>query len=87
MQAMFPQLGVLTSIGGNTARVYLPLFKVETGWIRISSNLLYELEVTLAGQPGTFDKIAYDTLKIGDEVLVVFANGDINQGIITVRVG
>lgn len=89
MKALMPQLGVLTSLSGNTARVYFPLFKLESGWIRIASNLLYEKEVTLAGHPETenFSRIGYNTLKVGDEVLVVFANGDINQGIVTVRVG
>ncbi|SHN73124.1 hypothetical protein [Desulfitobacterium chlororespirans] len=84
-----PQLGILTSLSGNTAKVYLPLFKIETGWIRVSSNLLYEKEVQLTGQPESFsfNEMVYNTLKVGDEVLVVFANGDINQGIVALRMG
>ena len=109
---MFPQAGILTSLAldGNMAKVYLPLFKLETGWIRLSTNLLFEKSIKLKtlvittgtidrsgdtsisysqiqGESGTIDELSWDTLKIGDEVLVLFVNGDINMGVVTNRLG
>jgi len=37
------------------------------------------------GQAGTVERINYGTLKVGDEVVVVFLNGDINSGVVIAR--
>lgn len=42
------------------------------------------------GHQGTVEvfalrRIAYGTLKVGDEVLVVFLNGDVNNGVVAAR--
>ncbi len=125
-----PQAGIVTSLNKDAgqAKAFLPLFKIETGWIPVATNLLYETQVgmqqiqiaspaatdvqatggTVAAPPmcpGTFstwgaaalgasqaaapsgsvDRVDYGTLQVGDEVLVVFLNGDINQGRIIAR--
>jgi len=119
---MFPQAGVVTSLRTDPdnskrkeAKVYIPLFKQETDWIRVSTNLVYEENVSLdtpvitadpsgaiqhppkdnppaptlfwaiGGQAGTVAKITWATLKVGDEVITVFLNGDLNQGVVIAR--
>ncbi|HWP96403.1 MAG TPA: hypothetical protein VN426_06100 [Syntrophomonadaceae bacterium] len=126
----FPQAGIISSLdtAGRRAKVFLPLFKIETGWIPVASNLLYETQVSLhqiqinspaattveassgtvdapASCPGTFatwaaaalnadqvnapsgsvGRVDYGTLKVGDEVAVIFLNGDVNQGRVIAR--
>ncbi|AEG60011.1 hypothetical protein [Desulforamulus ruminis] len=118
---MFPQAGVITSLNGREARVYLPLFKMETGWVRVATNLLYEKAVTMSqggvnsvstgggqiirppGEPtieftemttggcsfatGSCTEIQFGTLQVGDEVVIVFLNGNINDGRVIARMG
>jgi len=125
-----PQAGIITSLdrAAGQAKVFLPLFKLETAWIPVASNLLYDTQVSMqqikfnspaatgieatggtvdapASCPGTFTswgaatlsaaqatapsgsvgRIDYGTLQVGDEVVVVFLNGDINQGRVIAR--
>lgn len=121
-QLMFPQAGIVTSLrtdpdnsNNKEARVYIPLLKLETDWIRVSSNLVYEESVVLEapvitadpsstiqhppkesppaptlffeinGHGGTAAKIKWGSLKVGDEVITVFLNGDVNQGVVIAR--
>lgn len=59
-----PQAGIITSLDPVAARakVFLPLFKIETGWIPVATNLLYEVQVTVehpvltADPPGLIDR-------------------------------
>lgn len=118
----FPQAGIITSLNIDEAlaKVHIPLLNVETDWIQVSTNLLFEedaqaeqLELTemridplnklgvdephpgightfALGHSGTVQSISlrrvtYGTLKVGDEVLVVFLNGDINAGVVAAR--
>ncbi|MEW6423183.1 MAG: hypothetical protein AB1523_00305 [Bacillota bacterium] len=113
----FPQAGIITSLdaGAAKAKVFLPLFKIETGWIPVATNLLYQEQVTmktpvLTADPlgtiekppkesppppdyftainahaGTAEKISWGTLKVGDEVVVIFLNGDLNEGRVIAR--
>lgn len=110
----FPQAGIITSLdpGAAKAKVFLPLFKIETGWIPVATNLLYEEQVTMEdpvltadppglidrppGDPditflsvnataGTASRINWGTLQVGDEVAVIFLNGDLNQGRVIAR--
>lgn len=111
----FPQAGIITSLdaGNAKAKVYLPLYKIETGWIPVATNLFYETGVkatglerdnhtvysdqektsvnTLASGPKetssqeTADKIEWTTLQVGDEVVVVFINGNLNDGRVMAR--
>jgi phage baseplate assembly protein gpV len=37
------------------------------------------------GQAGTVERLSYGTLRVGDEVVVVFLNGDINSGVVIAR--
>lgn len=119
---MFPQAGIITSLRADPdngkrkeAKVYIPLFKLETDWIRVSANLVYEENVSfntpvitadpsgtikhppvdnppaptlfyeINGQAGTAAKISWETLKVGDEVITFFLNGDPNQGVVIAR--
>lgn len=112
---VFPQAGVITSLDVEKARakVFLPLFKIETSWIPVATNLLYETGVkatglerdnhtvysdpekttvnSLASGPKetstreTAEKIEWSTLRVGDEVLLVFLNGDLNEGRVIAR--
>jgi len=110
----FPQAGIITSLDSGTARakVFLPLFKIETAWIPVATNLLYESQVTMEepvltadppgsiqrppGDPaisftavnataGTVEKLNWGTLKVGDEVAVIFLNGNLNEGRVIAR--
>ncbi len=125
-----PQAGIITTLdtANSRAKVFLPLFKIETDWIPVASNLLYETSVNMqevsmdtvsastvqasagtvgAGEfcPGSFsswaaeemsadlldissasiNNITYGSMKVGDEVVVVFLNGDVNQGRVIAR--
>jgi hypothetical protein len=126
----FPQAGILTSLdaAAGKAKVMIPLYKIETSWIPVASNLLYDTQVNMqqiqvnspaatgieatggtvdapASCPGTFTswgaatlsavqatapsgsvgRMDYGTLKVGDEVAVIFLNGDINDGRVIAR--
>lgn len=110
----FPQAGIITSLDGESAKakVFLPLFKIETGWIPVATNLLYQEQVTMEepaltadppgtilrppGDPaisftsisataGTASRMNWGTLQVGDEVAVIFLNGDLNQGRVIAR--
>lgn len=113
---VFPQAGVITSLdtAGARAKVFLPLYRIETNWIPVATNLLYETGVkatglerdnhtvysdqdktsvnTVASGPKetssleTAEKIEWTTLQVGDEVVVVFLNGDINEGRVIARI-
>lgn len=128
---MFPQAGIITSLDKALAlaKVVLPLFKIETGWIPVATNLLYETGVTLgnvtldtpsvttvtmgAGSisapspcPGSFSgmtseqlsgeqaaapsgsvqRVDYGTLAVGDEVVIIFVNGNLNDGRVIARI-
>lgn len=127
----FPQAGIITSLdtARAKAKVLIPLYKIETSWIPVATNLLYDLRNRLTGIqvvspeastvqaemgtvdapascPGTFgtwqaqtmtatqasapsgslDRIDYGTLQVGDEVVVVFINGNINDGRVIARI-
>lgn len=124
-EASMPQAGIITSLNKDAgqAKAFLPLFKIETAWIPVATNLLYEEKIemtelkstglgreshtvytdsakttvkdTASGpaatassetiQSQTIERSEWGTLKVGDEVLVVFLNGDINQGRIIAR--
>ncbi|MDI6711462.1 MAG: hypothetical protein QME76_12410 [Bacillota bacterium] len=105
------QAGVITALDAAAAKamVFLPLLKLETGWIPVATNLLFETGVSLQAPvvnsgtierpPGetsiSFTKISaasgsasgirYGTLKVGDQVVVIFLNGDLNQGVVIAR--
>lgn len=119
------QAGIITSLNKSAgqAKVFLPLFKIETAWIPIASNLLYEEEIaaeniestglgrsphtvysdpdkttakdTASGaaatasaetiQNQTIQKMVWGSLQVGDEVAVIFMNGDVNQGRVIAR--
>lgn len=118
----FPQAGIVTSLdkAKALARVQIPVLGIETGWIPVSTNLLYEdslietqidiTEITidpmnpigtdephpgvshtnLHGHQGSvnqahIERATYGTLKVGNEVVVVFLNGDINDGVVIAR--
>lgn len=113
---IFPQAGIITSLNVSDAKakVFLPLYKIETSWIPVASNLLYETTVkaislerdshtvyndlektsvnSLASGPKetsaqeTIERIEWGTLKVGDEVVVVFLNGDLNDGRVIARI-
>lgn len=70
MDKMFPQAGIITSLGGTQGKAYIPLIKEETDWCPVAANLLL------------FEK---DPLNIGDEVLVVFLNGDPHSPVISAK--
>jgi Uncharacterized protein conserved in bacteria len=72
-QDHLPQNGIVTSVDAETYRVkvYLPLLDIETEYIRIGS-------MYVGAGWGLRSK-----LHDGDEVLVVFPNGDLNNGIVT----
>ncbi|WP_128739138.1 hypothetical protein [Desulfocucumis palustris] len=119
---MYPQAGIVTSLrtdpdnpDGKEAKVFIPLMKLETDWIRVAANLVYEEKAELErpvitadpsstiqhppkespppstlftdinGHAGTVKKVTWGTLRTGDEVIVVFLAGDINQGVIVAR--
>lgn len=120
-----PQAGIITSLNKSTglAKVFLPLFKIETDWIPVASNLLYEefivatnihsttlernshtvyedaekttVKASATGPVATAStesiqrqdvkKMTWGTLQVGDEVAVIFLNGDVNQGRVIAR--
>lgn len=57
-----PQKAIITEIIGQSANVFVPLAKYETGYIESSVYLNIDM--------------------IGKEAVVVFINGDRNQGVI-----
>lgn len=111
----FPQAGIITSLDNIVARakVFLPLYKIETDWIQVAANLMYETKVkatglerdnhtvysdtekTVVNAPAsgpketasqeTMQKIEWGTLSVGDEVAVIFLNGNLNEGRIIAR--
>lgn len=112
---IFPQAGIITSLVIESARakVFLPLFKLETGWIPVATTLLYETGVkstglerdnhtvysdadkTVVNAPASgpketstqeiAERIEWTTLQAGDEVAVIFLNGDLNDGRVIAR--
>ena len=70
---VFPQCGIITvlDVPGHHAKVYLPIWKLETNYIRIS-------RVIPVKQAGVENGIVN-----GSQVVVSFMNGDIADGIIT----
>lgn len=66
----YPQCGVVSSVDlkAYRAKVYLPLIDHETDWIRIGSQYVGNGWGLRA------------PLHAGNEVMVVFANGDLNEG-------
>lgn len=65
-----PQCGVVTSVDltNYRAKVFLPLMNHETDWLRVGSQYVgngWGLRVPLHA---------------GNEVMVIFANGDLNEG-------
>lgn len=75
-QDVFPQCGVVTSVKKDSvyrAKVYLPLLDIETDYIRIGSQYVG------AGWG------LYSPLHSGNEVLVSFPNGDLNNGVVVCR--
>ena len=111
----FPQAGIITSFDAAScrAKVFLPLFKIETTFIPVASNMLYETgikstglerdnhtvysnqEKTVINAPAsgpketssqeTAERIEWTTLQVGDEVAVIFLNGNLNDGRIIAR--
>lgn len=111
----FPQAGIITSLDINNAvaKVFLPLYKIETGWIPVATNLLYEANAKATGlerdnhtvysdtdktvvnaqasgpketsTQETIQRIEWGSLTVGDEVAVIFLNGDLNQGRVIAR--
>lgn len=75
---MSPQAGIVTSldIQNRRAKVFLPLFNIETDWIAVAKNIIYSL-VNIVGE--------VDILTVGDEVAVIFLNGDLNDGRVIAR--
>lgn len=69
----FPQVGIVTAVDATNyrAKAYIPLLDEETDFIRISS-LYVGMGWGLVSLP-----------HIGQEVVVSFMNGDLNDGIIT----
>ncbi len=68
----FPQFGIVTSISASerSAKVYLPMYKIETGYIKISREIpIYDID-----NYGIAEK---------SQVVVSFINGDTANGIIT----
>ncbi len=122
---VFPQAGIITSLdfSRGKAKVFIPLYKIETSWIPVATNLLYEEMVnatklvssqleraphtvyadedkttvvnTACGAKAVADqevvgaqtirRLEWHTLRVGDEVVVVFLNGNINDGRIVAR--
>lgn len=120
-----PQAGIITSLdrASGLAKVFLPLFKIETSWIPVASNLLYEEQIVATDIEATqlernshtvyedaekatvktsatgpvatasvesiqrqdIKMMTWGTLQVGDEVAVIFLNGDINQGRVIAR--
>ncbi|NLI12804.1 MAG: hypothetical protein GX425_09315 [Peptococcaceae bacterium] len=111
----FPQAGIITSLdaAAGRAKVFLPLYKIETTFIPVASNLLYETGITATGlerdnhtvysdpdktvvnpqasgpketsSQETAEKIEWTTLQVGDEVAVIFLNGNLNDGRVIAR--
>ena len=73
VQTYYPQVGLVTSIdqAAYRAKVKLLLLDVETEWVRIATSYV--------GQGWG----AKTMVHVGNEVLVNFVNGDLNDGIIT----
>lgn len=70
---MFPQFGIVTAIDTDTneAKVYLPLFQLETKYLKISKLIpIKQVEGTTG-------------LVLSSQVVVSFINGDLEDGIIT----
>lgn len=120
-----PQAGIITSLdrAAGLAKVFLPIFKIETDWIPVATNLLYEEQIEATNIKATqlernshtvyedaekttvkasasgpvatagtesiqrqdIKKMTWGTLQVGDEVVVVFLNGDVNQGRVIAR--
>ena len=70
-QNVLPQCGVVTSVNEQyRVKVFLPLMGLETDFIRVGSQYVG------AGWG------LWSRLHVGNEVLVVFPNGDFNNGIV-----
>ncbi len=70
---MFPQYGYVTALDvtNHEAKVYLPLFKLETKYLKISKTIPIKQGDNTTG------------LVLSSQVVVTFANGDMENGIIT----
>lgn len=68
----FPQFGIITSISlsNRSARVYLPLQKIETGYLKIAN----QIPIKDSNGDGIAEK---------SQVVVTFINGDTSNGVIT----
>lgn len=71
-QKTLPQCGVVTSVDMKSYRVkvFLPLLNAETDWIKVGSQYVGNGWGLRA------------PLHTGNEVLVVFENGDLNSGVV-----
>lgn len=67
-----PQFGIITSIStsNRSAKVYLPLQKIETGYLKIAN----EIPIKDSNNDGITEK---------SQVIVTFVNGETSNGIIT----
>ncbi|TWH45890.1 phage baseplate assembly protein V [Sporomusa sp. KB1] len=73
-QDVFPQCGIVTSVNENyRVKVFLPLLGIETDFIRVGSQYV-GAGWGLWARP-----------HVGNEVLVDFPNGDLNNGIVVCR--
>lgn len=68
----FPQFGIVTSVSPSdrSARVYLPLQKIETGYLKISN----EIPIQNGSNAGITER---------SQVIVTFVNGETSNGVIT----
>lgn len=91
----FPQFGIITSlsISDRTAKVYLPLFKIETGYIKIARNIpicdetdQYDINIeseSLGNINGAADLSHKQGISVKSQVVVTFINGDTSNGVVT----
>lgn len=98
MEKMFPQSGIMTSLDvpNTQGKAHIPLLNQETDWCPVATNLLYENESTInLSSPIITETSQYTTLsvskkedktlKVGDEVLIIFLNGDPHSPVISAR--
>jgi hypothetical protein len=68
----FPQFGIVTSVSpsNRSARVYLPLQKIETGYLKIANGI----PIQDGSNAGITER---------SQVIVTFVNGETSNGVIT----